>query len=125
VTRNSCLLAALALLFLACGGGKPTGEKPSDTKPSEPSAPKEYTREEFEKAVIGKRTAEVIMMFGQPAVSTGKPFRDKAPPEGNPKHPFFEGTFEYEKRNVKFVGDAWGGARVHFKAGVAERVEWK
>src|SRR5262245_21420031 len=120
--RHLPALAAFALLCLACAGLKPGGKEPEV-----PAQPKEYTREEFEKAVLGKKVADVTKLLGKPASTEGKPFRDKEPPEGRPDHPRFEGTMYFDRRHVRLVGlwaDTFHGVRVVFKAGVAERVEW-
>jgi len=116
------LLAAFALLCLACAGFKPGGREPEV-----PAQPKEFTREGFEKAVLGKKAAEVLKLLGRPALTEGKPFRDREPPEGRPDHPRFEGTMSFDSRHVRLVGPpptTFNGVRVIFKAGVAERVEW-
>jgi hypothetical protein len=121
--RLSVPVAMFVLLVLACAG-----LRPPSTAPGLPARPKEYTREEFERAVVGKTAVEVTKLLGKPGLTEGKSFRgDKPPPESNPDHPRFEGTMSFDTRHVRLVGPQPGpfnGVRVIFKAGVAERVEW-
>jgi hypothetical protein len=94
---------AFAALCLACAGLVPTNAPaPSTGGGKDQPARKDWTRAEFDKAVIGKKPAEVVKAVGKPDDTARGPLKVDA------DSPNFDGKFIYNSQTLKVIDPASG-----------------
>lgn len=66
------LVACFALSFMACEGKKPPTNAGPRAKEEKQAVKKTWTRDEFEKSLVGKTKDEVTDLVGKPARTSSK-----------------------------------------------------
>ncbi len=114
------VLLAFAAFCLACGG---IGPKPTvSTGTSEPEKPKEFTRQQFDKLVLGKTPKQIVEAIGTPDQT------ERGSTNVDTDSPQYNGTMIYKTDKVR-VNDPVSNkpsqfVAIRFKDGVAERVRY-
>lgn len=106
-----------AVTCLACAGGRVQNHTNGT------AAIKEYTRQEFEKAVIGKSPQEVIKTIGKPSDT-----RPGSKNHEHPESPGFDGTFDYTDQELSVIDSTTGkvcsNVHLHFRNSVVDSVNY-
>ncbi len=110
------LLSSLTLLFLACAGVNHPATAPTATRP------KQYTRAEFDQAVVGKTVPEVVQLLGAPEST------DRGGRGIDADNPQFDGSMRYINEQVRvrdpISGNTSDFLRLYFRDGKVRRVDY-